>query len=317
MIVSLAAIILGIALLLWSAELFVVGAGDTARHLGLHPLLIGIIVVGFGTSAPEMLVSALAALEGNPGIALGNAYGSNIANIALILGMTALLKPIPFEKTILRRQLPILTIITLIAAAQIWNGWLSRAEGFLLLFIFAAILIWLSFSAGRENNNANRSPAMTSLKKSFIKLIIGLLLLVLASRVVVWSSVRFAKILGVSDIIIGLTILAVGTSLPELASSLMAMRKGENDLALGNILGSNLFNTLAVVGIAAVLHPLDVEKSLLNRDLLLVFLLTLSLFIIGFGFRGRVGRINRIEGGVLLLVYFGYISWLVKTAISG
>jgi cation:H+ antiporter len=316
MIISLTAVFIGIALLLWSAELFVTGAADTARRLGLHPLLTGIIVVGFGTSAPEMLVSALAAINGNPGIALGNAYGSNIANIALILGMTALIKPIPFEKAILRRQLPVLTIITLIAAIQLWNGILSRFEGFFHLFLFAAIMVWMSRSAGIDEPDRG-DVGQAPLKHAVIKLLIGLLLLVLASRVVVWGAVSFAKILGISDLIIGLTIIAVGTSLPELASSVTAVRKGENDLALGNILGSNLFNTLAVVGIAGVIHPLEIEESLLHRDLFIVFILTISLFVIGYGFRGRVGRINRFEGGALVISYFAYLVWLAKITISG
>ena len=320
MLAAIAAVVFGLALLVWSADRFVDGAAATARHLGMPALLIGMVVVGFGTSAPEMVVSTLASLQGNPGIALGNAYGSNIANIALILGLTALVSPIVVHSQILRKELPVLTAVSVLAAAQLWDGHLSRLDAVVLLGVFAGLMGWSIFQGMRERSDtlgvemeqelvAHPMP----LPRALVWLVVGLLLLIVSSRILVWGAVSIAQALGVSDLVIGLTIVAIGTSLPELASSLIAVRKGEHDLALGNVIGSNLFNTLAVVGIAGTIHPLDVPPELLTRDMAVMGALTVSLFIIGYGFRGRKGRINRIEGAVLLTVFLGYTGYLVST----
>jgi cation:H+ antiporter len=295
----------------------------TARHLGMPALLIGMVVVGFGTSAPEMVVSALASLQGNPGIALGNAYGSNIANIALILGLTALISPIVVHSQVLRKELPVLTAVSLLAAAQLWDGHLSRLDAVVLLGVFAALMGWSILQGLRERSD-NLGVEMEQelathampLPRALVWLVVGLALLIVSSRILVWGAVSIAQGLGVSDLVIGLTIVAVGTSLPELASSLIAVRKGEHDLALGNVIGSNLFNTLAVVGIAGAIHPLDVPPEVLTRDMAVMGALTLSLFVIGYGFRGRQGRINRVEGAVLLTVFLGYTGYLVSTVFA-
>ena len=317
MLLSILILILGLILLLWSADRFVEGAASTARYFSMPPLLIGMVVVGFGTSAPEMLVSAMAAVQSNPGIALGNAYGSNITNIALILGLTAVVRPIIVQSQILRNELPILLAVTGLAAWQLRDGLLTRFDAMVLLLVFALLLAWTIWQGLQNKSDAlagemaiELESAGLSLPRSLVWLAIGLLLLIVSSRLLVWGAVNIAQAFGISDLIIGLTIIAVGTSLPELASSLIAAKKGEHDIALGNILGSNLFNTLAVVGIAAVIRPLAPEPEVLNRDLLVVAILTLSLFAIGYGYR-RAGRINRIEGALLLLGFFAYTLYLL------
>lgn len=320
MLIATIAIVLGLALLVWSADRFVEGAAGVARHFGMPPLLIGMVIMGFGTSAPEIVVSTLASLQGNPGIALGNAYGSNIANIGLILGITALISPIAVKSSVLRNELPILAAITGLAAFQVSDQTLSLADGWVLLGVFAAIMAWTVFQGLRNKEDAlsaefeqelGSQPA-SSLGKSSLWLTIGLLMLIASSRATVWGAVQVAGYFGVSDLIIGLTVIAIGTSLPELAASIVAARKGEHDMALGNVIGSNLFNTLAVVGLAAVIHPLEVPQLVFTRDILVMSILTLSIFAIGFSRKGR-GVITRPEGVLLLLSFVAYTSYLVYT----
>lgn len=320
---AIVALIAGLVLLVWSADRFVEGSASTARHFGMPPLLIGMVIVGFGTSAPEMVVSALAAFEGSPGIALGNAYGSNIANIALILGVTALISPIMVHSTVLRKELPILTLLTILSVALIADLDLSRLDALVLLLVFGCLMAWTIYQGlkRKDDSLANEIETETAekampLNRAVFWLVAGLLLLIVSSRILVWGAVEIAQIFGISDMIIGLTIVAVGTSLPELASSVIAARKGEHDIALGNVLGSNLFNTLAVVGIAGSIHPFAVEPETLSRDMVVMGALTISLFLIGYGFRGRQGRINRFEGAALLLVYVGYTAWLISSVIA-
>lgn len=319
MTLALAAIVFGLALLVWSADRFVEGAASAARHFGMPALLIGMVIVGFGTSAPEMVVSALAAVQGNPGIALGNAYGSNITNIALILGLTALLKPITVQSQVLRKELPVLVVITALSVWLLWDGSLARAEGLVLLCVFGALMGWTIFQGVRhksdhlgEEVDRELQDRSMPLGRSLTWLVVGLLLLIASSRLLVWGAVEVARSMGVSDLVIGLTIIAVGTSLPELAASIIATRKGEHDIALGNILGSNMFNTLAVVGIAASISPLAVAPEVMTRDMLTMSALTLSLFVFGYRARGP-GVINRVEGALLLASYAAYTAYLVST----
>jgi cation:H+ antiporter len=323
MTLAFVAVILGLALLVWSADRFVEGSVSTAHHFGMPPLLIGMVIVGFGTSAPEMVVSALAASQGKPGIALGNAYGSNITNIALILGVTALINPIAVHSQVLRKELPILSVVTALAAWQLWDGEITRFDAVVLLVVFGNLMAWTIWQGLREKEDALGSEMEQELevhampiRRALFWLVVGLVLLIVSSRILVWGAVEIAHGFGVSDLIIGLTIVAVGTSLPELASSVIAARKGEHDIALGNILGSNLFNTLAVVGIAGTIRPLAIGPEVLNRDMLVMAALTFSLFVIGYGFRG-LGRINRIEGAVLLAFYLGYTAYLISTVFGG
>ncbi len=320
MITPILAVIFGFALLVWSAGRFVDGAASTACRLGMPPLLIGMVIVGFGTSAPEMVVSALAATQGNPGIALGNAYGSNITNIALILGLTALFRPVAVHSRVLRKELPILAAITAFAGWQLLDDAISRHDAMVLLAVFGGLMAWTVWQGTRRQPDALGTEMEQELGcpmpmgRSLTWIVVGLLLLVASSRLLVWGAVEIARGFGVGDMIIGLTIVAVGTSLPELASSIIAARKGEDDIALGNIIGSNLFNTLAVVGIAGTISPLRVGPEVFARDILVMGGLTFSLFVIGYGFRGPgTGRINRFEGAFLLACYVGYTAFLVRS----
>ena len=321
MLLPILALIGGLALLVWSADRFVEGASTTAGHFGMPPLLVGMVIVGFGTSAPEMVVSTLAASQGNPALALGNAWGSNIVNIALILGVTALVAPILVHSAILRKELPVLTAVTLLAGYLVWDGSLSRIDAWVLLGVFAALVAWSIVEGLRGGDDALgvetaaelQAHAMP-LKRSLMWVVIGLLVLVGSSQLLVWGAVQIAQSLGVSDLVIGLTVVAIGTSLPELASCVAAARKGEHDIALGNVMGSNLFNSLAVVGIAGAIAPMQVEPAVLTRDWPVMLGLTVVLFAMGWGFRGRKGRINRLEALALLAVYLGYSAWLFMTA---
>jgi cation:H+ antiporter len=321
MILALLALISGFALLVWSADRFVEGAASTARYFGMPPLLIGMVIVGFGTSAPEMVVSALSAFQNNPGIALGNAFGSNITNIALILGVTAMINPILVHSSVLRKELPVLTVVTVITVILLADLKLSFWDAGILLFLFSGLMFWTirqgikqksdSFAKEVETETASRKMPV---RVASFWLATGLILLIVSSRILVWGAVKMAHIWGVSDMVIGLTIVALGTSLPELASSVIAAIKGEHDIALGNILGSNLFNTLAVVGIAGIIQPFNVGTETLWRDMPVMGGLTVSLFVICYGFKGRQGRINRVEGAVLLTVYLAYTVYLIATA---
>lgn len=324
MILAIVSVIVGLAVLVWSADKFVDGAVGVAEFCGMSTLLIGMVIVGFGTSAPELTVSVISAAQGNPELALGNAYGSNIANIALILGATALISPILMQRSVLRGDLPILLAVSVLSIILVWDGSVARWNGILLLAVFAAAMVYsihrelkkakLEKSESLSGNADSAEPKKVSLGKSVFWLVLGLVLLVVSSRALVWGAVEIARTLGVSDLLIGLTIVAIGTSLPELASSIAAARKGENDIALGNIIGSNLFNTLAVVGLAAIVSPMDaIEKAVTYRDMPLMIALTVALIVLGFRRKGD-GRLNRIAGAVLLAVYIGYLALLIVQA---
>ncbi|WP_339779601.1 calcium/sodium antiporter [uncultured Marinobacter sp.] len=320
---AIGAIIAGLVLLVWSADKFVEGAAATAKHLGMPALLIGMVIIGFGTSAPELAVSAMAAADGNPGLALGNGYGSNITNIALIVGLTAVIAPIAVHSQVLRKELPLLVVLTLIAGAQLLDGELSRFDGWVLLGVFAVVMGWSIFQGMRGKGDAvvveadaQMAGELMAMKTAIMWLVIGLILLVVSSRLLVWGAVTIAQSLGVSDLVIGLTIVAIGTSLPELASALAAVRKNEHDLILGNILGSGIFNTLAVVGLAAVIQPLSVAPEVLYRDWTLMLALTVGLLVMGFGMTGWRKVISRFDGSILLLVYVAYTGYLLSTVVA-
>jgi cation:H+ antiporter len=322
MILATVAILLGFTLLLYSADRFVEGAAIAARYAGMPSLLIGMIIVGFGTSAPEMMVSVFAAYDDNPGLALGNAYGSNIVNIALVLGVTAMICPILVHSNIVRKELPLLLALVVFAGFLLLDGVFSRVDGVLLLCCFFVLVGWSIFSAlknkgdnlGKEVDDELVSLDM-SLRRAVFWLITGLILLLISSKILVWGSVRIALELGVSDIIIGLTIVALGTSLPELAASVMAVRKGEHDIALGNVIGSNMFNLLAVAGLAGIIAPANIDPALLTRDWTVMALLTLVLLVMAYGFK-KQGRVNRFEGSLLVLSYVAYNVYLAYTVLS-
>ncbi|WJW74853.1 calcium/sodium antiporter [Thiohalobacter sp. IOR34] len=318
MLLSLGAIGGGFALLVWGADRFVVGAAALARNLGVSPLIIGLTIVGLGTSAPEILVSAVAAWEGNPGLAIGNALGSNITNIALILGTTALVVPLQVGSATLRRELPVLLGVMLLGLLLILDQRLGRVDGLILLGGLGLMLLWmtrLGVNSRRERADplaeefSEEIPTDVGMSAALFWLLVGLLVLLFSSRLLVWGAVNVAEALGVSDLIIGLTIVALGTSLPELAASVMSALKQEPDIAIGNVIGSNLFNLLAVFGLPGLIAPGPVALEVLQRDFPVMIGLTLGLFVMAYGFRGP-GRINRPEGALLLLGYLGYQALL-------
>ena len=322
MILPILAVVLGLVVLVISSDRFVDGAAATARHFGMPSLLIGMVIVGFGTSAPELVVSVLSAMQGNAGIAIGNAYGSNIANIALILGLTALLSPVQVSSKILKKELPILTLVTLLSFFLLYDLNISLFDAGILLLCIALLMVWSIFNGLKNEPDTladtidEAVPEPISMRRAVLYLIFGLLFLILSSRLLVWGAIEIAQFFGVSDLVIGLTIVAVGTSLPELASSIIAAKKGEHDIAMGNVIGSNLFNSTAVVGVAGAIYPFEIESLVLRRDMSTMLILTVSLFIIGYGFRkNRQGRVNRFEGAALLSMYIAYTILLMRTAV--
>lgn len=317
MLLAILATVAGLAVLAWSADRFVDGASAVARYLGMAPLLVGMLVIGFGTSAPELVVSALAAAQGTPELAVGNALGSNIANIGLVLAVTAILAPIIVSRGILRRELPLLLAVTALAGLLMWDFEISRADAVVLILALVVVMGWSAWQAHRHPDDplakdvveANQAKAL-SRRAAWIWLFVGLVLLVLSSRLLVWGAVEIAEALGWSELVIGLTVVAIGTSAPELASSIAAARKGENDLALGNIIGSNLFNTLGVLGVAALIAPTAIASEVLTRDLPVVFGLTLALVVFAVWPLGR-GRITKSEGAILLAAFVAYTAYLL------
>lgn len=320
MLWAVIAVILGLVLLVWSADKFIDGASATASHFGMPPLLVGMVIVGFGTSAPEIVVSVMAAIDGNPGLALGNAYGSNIANIALILGVTVLIQPIMVHSAVVRKELPLLLLVTGICIFQIFDGVLSQNDAIIMLLMLVLYMGWTIWQGMRNQSDVlshefdhQLQEKEVPLKTSIFQLIFGLIVLVISSRLLVWGAVEIAQAFGVSELIIGLTVVAVGTSLPELASSIAAARKGELDIAIGNVIGSNMFNTLAVVGLAGVIHPTIVPPEVLQRDMVVMGTLTLSLLLFTLSFKGQ-GRIGRVKGSIWLFSFVAYTCYLINTA---
>ena len=321
MLIAIAAVLIGLILLIWSADRFVDGASATASHLGMSPLLIGLTIVAFGTSAPEMLVSTMAALDDAPGLAIGNAIGSNIANIALVLGATALVSPLPIKGNLVRVELPILTLATMGAGIVLLDYYLDAVDsGLLLLGLVVCLYLFKRYQqdysqeASKDHSQDKEKPlAKMSLKVGIVWLLVGLALLALGSRILVGGAVYIATSLGVSEMIIGLTIIAIGTSLPELAASIMSARKGQHGIALGNVIGSNIFNLLGVMAIPALISPVVIEADALWRDYGLMLMLTLFILALGFKAR-RGGHISRPIGGLLLLIYVMYMFLLYTIA---
>ena len=318
MLTYIITLIAGFLLLVWGADRFVVGAAATARYFGVSPLLIGMTIVGFGTSAPEILVSAHAALNDKPGLAIGNALGSNIANLALIIGTTALVAPLVIRSTTLRRELTILLVVTLLSLLPFLDNHLGRLDGVGLLVGLVAILFWIGRMGmqGRSNDPMLAEveaeiPNDMGIGKALMWLLLGLIVLITSSRALVWAASSIATQLGVSDLVVGLTIVAIGTSLPELAASVAAGLKGEHDLAIGNVIGSNIYNLLAVLGVAAIIHPTGFDEAVLSRDFPVMIVLTIALFAMAFG-TGEKGRITRVEGLALLLVFIGYQLFILS-----
>jgi cation:H+ antiporter len=327
MLLNSAAILAGFLLLIWSADRFVIGASGIALNFGVSPLIIGLTIVGFGTSAPEMIVSGVAAYEGTPSLAVGNAIGSNITNIALVLGVTALVSPLFVHSNILKREYPIMFMIMIIAWILLWDANLNRNDGFILIIGMFLLMIFITMMGLKEKSQAtvtdpledefaDEIPKDMSTSMALLWLLIGIVVLLISSRLLVWGAVNVAMEFGVSEMVIGLTIVAIGTSLPELAASVASALKNEHDIAIGNIIGSNMFNLLGVLGIPAIMSgSILLEPAVLNRDYPVMIVLSILLFIFAYGFRGQ-GRINRIEGGILLSCYAGYMIWLYQQSIA-
>ena len=277
-ILALLSLIIGLIGLVWSANLFVSGSASVAKHVGMTPMMIGLTVVAFGTSAPEMIVSADAALNGIPAMGVGNAIGSNIANIALVLGVTALIAKIPINAGLMRLEVPLLLAVTALAAICLWDYQLTHAEGWVLLGATIPVSIILIRHARNNTSAANdvEIPDLSGLK-SALWLFIGLVALLGFADLLVWSAKSIAEYMGVSPMVIGLTVVALGTSLPELAASITSALKGHHEIAIGNIVGSNILNLLAVMALPGIIVATDLESSVISRDLLTMTLLTLAL----------------------------------------
>ncbi len=306
--------------LAWGADRVVDGASALSFNLGMSPLLIGVLVMGFGTSLPELLVSVFASVMGNTGLSLGNAYGSNIINIGFVLGLAAVLSPVIVKRHVVRRELPLLIVATAITAFFVIDFELSRGDGIILLALFAVLLAYLIRVAIREPadledsslKNELESRALT-LGKSINYLLIGLAVIAVSAAALVWSARGIVLNLGVSELVVGVVVLALGTSLPELVVIVVAAKREKHQLALGNVIGSNLFNTLAVVGMAGLIAPSVLDRDLVTRDLPVMFALTGILIVMAYGWGRRRGVINKYEGGGLLLAVACYLGYLVYT----
>ncbi|PME34681.1 calcium/sodium antiporter [Vibrio sp. 10N.286.55.E10] len=316
MLEAIAFLIIGLVFLVWSADKLVYGAAALARNFGISPLVIGMTILAMGSSAPEMMVSATAALDGKTDTAVGNVLGSNIANIALILGITALIKPLSISSGVIRRELPLMIGVTLLAGALLWDNHLGFYEGVLLFVLFAAFLFAMLQISRSEKKNGDafldeqesEIPEGVSNPKAAMWVVIGLIILPLAADMLVDNAVIIAKYFGMSDLVIGLTIIAVGTSLPELAASLAGVMKGEDDMAVGNIIGSNVFNILAVMGIPGILNPSILSEFAMGRDFWVMLGVSLLLVVMALG---KSRSVNRIEGGVLIITFVAYQSYLL------
>lgn len=324
MLLAFSAIILGLILLVWSADKFVEGASSLANHFGVSPLIIGITIIGFGTSAPEILVSIIAVLEDTPDIAIGNALGSNIANIGLILGVTAFITPIPIAKGLFRREYPLLIIATVLLAWCLSDGSLDQVDGLALLLTLVAILMYLIKSHRNDPNMsrieeelAETIPEDMTLMSAIMWVLVGLIILVGSSKLLVWGATDIALALGVSELIIGLTVIALGTSLPELAASIASLKKGVPDMAIGNVIGSNLFNSLAVIGLPALFTNFTIDSHAVSRDLPVVGGLTILLLCFSCFPASKTQSLSRKKGFVLLSGFVFYQVYLYYSVMIG
>lgn len=316
MLIYIATLIAGFTLLVFAADRFVMGTAAIARNLGISPLIIGLTVVGFGTSAPEILISIIAAVDGNPELAIGNAIGSNIANIGLILGSTAIISPITVHSDTLKRELPILLITVIACYILLLVGGFSRFDGIVMLIGLGVFLYWLvnTALANRTTDPLNQEieqeiPSNLSTLEAGIWTLFGLLALLASSKILVWAAVHIALLFGVSELVIGLTIVALGTSLPELAASIASILKNEDDLAIGNVLGSNMYNLLAVLAIPGIIGAGPIDASVLTRDFPWMIGFTFALIVFAFSYK-KTGNINRLEGIFLVSAYIGYQALL-------
>lgn len=317
MLGSLLLVIAGLVLLMWGADRFVHGAAAAARNFGIAPLLIGLTVVAFATSAPEILVSVVAALQKEPGLAIGNAIGSNIVNIGLVLGVTAIIRPIRLESATLRREMPALLAVSLLTVSLFLDSYLSHIDGLVMLTGLIIVMVWLARLGLRSaaNDPIKRDfeaeiPSDVSMKMAVVWLVIGLGTLLLGAELLVDGAIGVATILGISEVVIGILVVALGTSLPELAVSLASALKGEYGLAIGNIVGSNIFNLLAVIGVAAAIEPSALAPTVLSLHIFVMVAFTLVLFAMTYEYNGNA-ELSRLEGLALLVAFIAYDSYVV------
>jgi cation:H+ antiporter len=314
-------VIVGLLFLIWGADRFVHGAAATARNLGIPPLLIGLTIVALATSAPEILVSVVAALRGEPDLAIGNAIGSNIANVGLVLGVVALLRPVELKSATLRREMPALLAVSLLTVSLFLDSYLGRIDGLVLLAGLVIVMIWLirlglrsSASDPLQAEFDAEIPKHMSMRVAVFWLVVGIGTLLLGAHWMVDGAIDIAKALGVSEVVIGITMVALATSIPELAVSVVSAFRGEYGLAIGNIVGSNIFNLLAVIGVAAIIQPAVLPPSVLSLHIFVMVAFTLVLFAMTYEYEGR-GQITRVEGLALIAAYLAYQGYVVAQNI--
>ncbi len=317
MLVNFLEVIAGLVLLIWGADRFVHGAAAAARNLGIAPLLIGLTIVAFATSAPEILVSIVAASRGEPLLAIGNAIGSNICNIGLVLGCVAVIRPIKLRSATLRREMPALLAVSLLTVSLFLDSYLSRIDGLVMLTGLVIVMIWLARLGMRSAVNdpikqdfEAEIPQHVSMKMALVWFLLGLGTLLGGAELLVDGAIEIARIIGFSDVVIGITLVALGTSLPELAVSLVSAMKGEYGLAIGNIVGSNIFNLLAVIGVAATIAPAPLPPSVLSLHIFVMVAFTLVLFAMTYDYDGK-SEISRVEGSALFIAYLAFVSYVV------
>ena len=321
MLANITLVVAGLILLIWGADRFVHGAAASARNLGVAPLLIGLTVVALATSAPEILVSVVAAIDDQPGLAFGNAIGSNIVNIGLVLGLTAMIRPIKLESATLRREMPALLAVSLLTVSLFLDTYLSRIDGVVMLTGLVIVMVWLTRLGLRSAANdpikidyEAEIPSDVTMPMAVVWLIIGLAILLVGAKMLEHGAVGIAEMLGVSEVVIGVTIVAFGTSLPELAVSLASALKGEYGLAIGNIVGSNIFNLLAVIGVAASIAPSALAPSVLSLHIFVMVAFTLVLFAMTYDYDGKA-ELSRLEGAALLIAYLAYDGYVIAQNI--
>lgn len=322
LLLSILSLPIGFVLLVFSSDKFVEGAAALANNLGVSHAIIGITIVGFATSSPEILISIFAALDGNGGIAVGNVIGSNIANTALILGTGAALYAIVIKRSLLLKETPILFVIMGVVLYMMLDRNISQIEGLILIIALIALMVWLTYSELKKpsiNDEDDDIPDDIPNKTAILWLIFGLLMMIGSSKLLIWGAVNIAQFMGISDLVIGLTIIALGTSLPELAATISSVKKGQHDLAVGNVIGSNLFNLLAVLGIAAVITPIPIEHDALYRDMPVLFA-SMGLFLLLCWLKPNTTpngyTITQWGGRVLVLFYLVYQSYIIYSALA-
>ncbi|MEE3003391.1 MAG: calcium/sodium antiporter [Pseudomonadota bacterium] len=311
---DLTIILISFAVMAWSSDLFVDAAIAIADHLHMPKVIIGTVLVGFTTAVPELLVSLDAALNNASGIAIGNALGSYTINIALVLGITAIICPIKVSKSILQREVPVMALSLVISFMLMLDGYFGITDGLILLICLIVTVITFTIIVLRASKSDILQKAKIDIKyshaKAWLYLVIGLLLLIFSARILTNSSVSLAHYFGVSDLVIGLTIVAIGTSLPELAASIAGVRKGEDDIAIGNVIGSNVLGLFAVLAMPALFSPGSVSQIIIYRDFAFMAFTTLAFWLACYCFDGDKLLINRREGALGVLIFLVYIALL-------